>query len=75
MILGKGPILHRVEDKQIVRLQAASLTKPAVEWRKESSEPPHKEEMKPAGSALQVEHPRGAQLAMPHLAERHERAS
>ncbi|HEX5034645.1 MAG TPA: metallophosphoesterase, partial [bacterium] len=50
MILGKGPILHRVEDKQIVRLQAASLTKPAVEWRKESSEPPHKEEMKPAGS-------------------------
>ena len=50
LILKKGPILHRVEDKQVLRLQALSLSKPVIEWRKDPADPVKKEDLKSVGS-------------------------
>jgi acid phosphatase type 7 len=48
----KGPILHRVEDKQILRIQAPGLAKPVLEWREKAGEAEKKEEMAAQGSQI-----------------------
>lgn len=48
--LTKGPILHRVQDKQILRVQSSALSKPVVEWRESPQGTVNRNEMKPVGS-------------------------
>ena len=48
LILKKGPILHVVQDKQIVRIQGPALKEPAVEWREKDGDS-KKESMKAVG--------------------------
>gem|GEM_PF-4883923 len=42
----KGPILHFVQDKRIVRIQAPELGHPSLEWREKASPDTKKTEMK-----------------------------